>query len=215
LSAATPPAAMQSAGLALSAICDSFRHSHPWCHQCSSALVSSVISRDTDLSHRGNGLAVQIFVTLRIFLFSSPVDSSHLCVPKLALWLGTQLRLGSRTPCASERACYLSLGLQIYLLAGDAQRWLIVATPWLPPLVPSLPHAHRTARLAARSGAVFSPHPPNPQSIHLRTYSLRVTARIDLATSDTWSRLVFFHHQQLCSARLIGCTSAYWRGFGL
>jgi hypothetical protein len=153
-SAATPPTAMQNAGLALAAICDSFRHSHPWCHQYPPVLISSVLSRDADLPHRANGHAALFFATLRKFYFLSPVDSTHLCSSTFAVRLGTQLRLCLRTPCASERACYQSLGLHIYLLAAALLPWPIAATSWLPLLVPRLPHTYRLARRAARSGAV-------------------------------------------------------------
>jgi hypothetical protein len=206
---------MQNAGLALAAICDSFRHSLLWCHQYPPVLTSSAISRDADLSHRAIGHAALFFATLRKFYFLSPVDSTHLCSSTFAFRLGTQLRLGLRTPCASERACYQSLGLHIFLLAAALLPWPIVATSWLPMLVPRLPHTYRLARRAARSGAVVFPHPPNHQSIHLRTYSLRVTVPIHLATSDPWSRLLLFRERQHCSPKLIGRISPNWLCLGL
>jgi hypothetical protein len=201
--------------LALAAICDSFRHSHPWCHQYPLILISSAISRDADLSHRGNGHAAPFFATLRIFIFSSPVDSTHLCSSTFAFLLGTQLRLGLRTPCASERAFCQSLGLHIYLLAAALLPWPIVATSWLPLLVPRLPHTHRLARLATRNGAVFSSHPPHHQCLHLRTNSLRVTVPSLLATSDPWSRLFLFRERQHCSPKLTGRKSPNWLCLGL
>jgi hypothetical protein len=211
----TPQAAMQIAGQPSAALCNFLRHAHPWCHQCLSVLISSFILSDTDLSRRGNGPAALFSAPLRIYIFSSPVDSTYFYSSTFVLLLGTQLHLDFLNPCPPKCACYRFLGLQTFRIAGCAPRWLIAASPWLPPLVPRLPHAHRTARLAARSGAVFSHHSTNHQSIYARTYSLRVLARIDLATSDTWSRLIILRGQQLCLARLIGCTSAYWRGFGL
>jgi hypothetical protein len=215
MSAATPPTAMQNAGLAPAAICDSFRHSHPWCHRYPPVLISSAISRDADLSHRANGHAALFLATLRKFYFLSPVDSTHLCSSIFAVRLGPQLRLGLRTPCASERACYQSLGLHIYLLAAALLPWPIVATSWLPMLVPRLPHTYRLARRAARSGAVYSPHPAHPYCIHVRTNSLRVTVPILLATSDPWSRLFLFCERQHCSPKLTGRISPNWFCLGL
>jgi hypothetical protein len=206
---------MQNAGFALAAICDSFRHSRPWCHQYPPVLTSSAISRDADLSHRGNGHAALFFATLRKFCFLSPVDSTHLCSSTFAVRLGPQLRLGFRTPCASERACYQSLGLHVNLLAATLLPWPFVATPWLPPLVPHFPSTHRPARLASRSGAVYSPHPPYPQCLHLRTHSLRVTVPILLATSDPRSRLFLFCERQHCSPKLSGRISPTWLCLGL
>jgi hypothetical protein len=206
---------MQNAGLALAAICDSFRHAHPWCHQYPPVLTSSAISRDADLSHRANGHAALFFATLRKFNFSSPVDSTHLCSSTFAVRLGTQLRLGLRTPCGSERACYQSLGLHIHLLAAALLPWPIVATSWLPMLVPSLPHTYRLARRAARSGAVFSPHPPHHQCLHLRTHSLRATVPTHLATSDPWSRLFFLRERERFSPKFTGRTSPNWLCLGM
>jgi hypothetical protein len=187
---------MQNAGVALAAICDSFRHSHPWCHQCLPVLTSSAISRDADLLHRGNGHAALFLATLQKFYFSPLVDSTQLCSSTFAFRLGTQLRLGLRTLSLPKCACYRFRGVQTYRIAAASPPWPIVATSWLPMLVPSLPHTHRPARLAARSGAVFSPHPPHHQCLHLRTHSLRVTVPIQLATSDTWSRLFLFRERQ-------------------
>jgi hypothetical protein len=196
-------------------MCDSLRLSHPWCHQCSPVLFWSVILSDTCLFHCGNDLAAVLTPSLRNFIFSSLVDSTHPCFSTFVLRLGMQLRLGHRIPCASKRACYRSLRFHSYLFAAASPPWPIVSTPWLPLLVPRLTHAHRPARLAARRGAVYSTHPPNPHSIHLRTHWLRVTAPLPLATGLTWSRLFIIRDQHTCSPRLTGYTSACWIRFGL
>jgi hypothetical protein len=133
----TPPASMQNAGQPSAALCDFLRHAHPWCHQCLPVLISSFILSDTDLSRRGNGLAALLFTSLPIFIFSSPVDSTHLCSSTFVLLLGMQLQLDLLNPCPPKCACYRFLGLQTFRIAGDAQRWLIASSPWLPPIVPS------------------------------------------------------------------------------
>jgi hypothetical protein len=122
----------------------------------------SVNLSDSGLSHRGYGLAALLSAILRIFIFSSPVDSTQLCSSTFVLWLGTQLRLGLRMPFASTRACSQSLRFHTYLFSAASPPWPIVATPWLPLLAPRMPHTHCLARLAALSGAVYSAHSQIP-----------------------------------------------------
>jgi hypothetical protein len=153
---------MQNAGQPSAALCGFLRHAHPWCHQCSPVLITSVILSDTCLSHRGNDLGAVLSPTLRKFIFSSLVDSTHPCFSTFVLRLGMRLRLGHRIPCSSKRVCYRSLRFRSYLFAAASPPWPIVSTHWLPLLVPRLTHAHRPARLAALSGAVYSAHSQIP-----------------------------------------------------
>jgi hypothetical protein len=159
---------MQNAGLSLAAICDSFRNSHPWCHQYPPVLTSSAISRDADLSHRANGHAALFFATLRKLYLKIPrrfypslffyvrCSTGHATVtrPSNALCFGAGLLSISRLADLPPRCRFSALAHRRYFLAATA------CTPFAA-LIPSGPASRSQWRCLLSPPPTSSMPPPS------------------------------------------------------